>query len=330
MAGYLLKRLVAMLLTFWAMSFVTFVIMELPPGDYASARMSSMSAAGIRVDAEMIERLRELYRLNDPMIVRYWAWLRGMMSGEMGYSLAYNLPVGQMIADQLPNTLLIEGSTLLFMWVVAVPLGIYSAVKQYSILDYAGSALGFIGLAIPNFLLALLLMWIAYAHFGALLSGLNSPQFVGREFDWDKLADTLGHLWAPVLVAGTAGMAQIFRVLRANLLDELNKPYVVTARAKGLPEWKLILKYPVRIAINPLVSSMGWILPNLISASLIVATVMNMPTLGPLLLNALMVQDMYLAGGVLLMMAVLALVGTLLSDILLYWLDPRIRMGVAA
>src|SRR5689334_10494085 len=162
MAGYLLKRLIATLLTFWAMSFVTFVIMELPPGDYASARMSSMSAAGIKVDAEMIERLRELYRLNDPMIVRYWAWLSGILSGETGYSLAYNLPVGQMISDQLPNTLLVEGSTLLFMWVVAVPLGIYSAVKQYSIMDYAGSALGFIGLAIPNFLLALLLMWIAY------------------------------------------------------------------------------------------------------------------------------------------------------------------------
>ncbi|MDO8358583.1 MAG: ABC transporter permease [Devosia sp.] len=325
MTGYILRRLAAMALTFWAMTFVAFIIMELPPGDFASTRASEMSAAGVKVDPAMVERLREMYQLDAPVLVRYFSWFSHVLRGDFGYSLAYNTPVNQLIAAQLPNTLLVDGLTLVFMWLIAVPIGIYSAVKQYSPGDYIASMLGFIGVAIPSFLLALLLMWIAYMQFGVVLGGLQSQEFAGAPWSWPKLGDLASHLWAPILVAGAAGMASLIRVTRANLLDELKKPYVATARAKGLGEWHLILKYPVRMAMSPLVSSIGWVLPNMISSATVVAIVMNMPTLGPLLFSALMIQDMFLAGGVLVVMAILTLVGTLISDILLFWLDPRVR-----
>ena len=327
MLGYLLRRLVAMALTFWAMTFVAFLIMELPPGDFATTRVSEMAAAGAKIDPAMVERLREMYHLDAPVLERYFNWFWRVLQGDLGYSLAFNTPVTELVSRQLPNTLMIDGLTLLFMWGVAIPIGIYSAVRQYSVGDYVASVLGFVGVAVPSFLLALLLMWVAYLNFGVVLGGLQSQQFAGVPWSTAKLWDLLAHLWPPILVAGVAGMASLIRVTRANLLDELDKPYVTTARAKGLSEWKLILKYPVRMAMSPLVSSLGWILPSLISASTIVAIVMNMPTLGPLLLNGLLVQDMFLAGGVLVVMAVLTLVGTLLSDILLFWLDPRIRVG---
>jgi peptide/nickel transport system permease protein len=325
MIGYFLRRLAAMALTFWAMTLVAFLIMELPPGDFASTRASQMSAAGVKVDPAMVERLREMYNLDAPVLVRYASWFGRVLQGDFGYSLAYNAPVNQMILAQLPNTLLVDGLTLLFMWLIAIPIGIYSAVRQYSAGDYIASVLGFAGVAIPSFLLALLLMWIAYAQFGVVLGGLQSQQFAGAPFSLAKLGDLASHLWAPILVAGAAGMASLIRVTRANLLDELKKPYVTTARAKGLSEWKLILKYPVRMSMSPLVSSIGWVLPNMISSATVVAIVMNMPTLGPLLLAGLMIQDMFLAGGVLVVMAVLTLIGTLISDILLFWLDPRVR-----
>jgi len=327
MLYFLIRRILAMLLTFWAVSFVAFLIMELPPGDFASTRVSEMSAAGVRVDPEMAARLRELFRLDEPVLVRYWSWFTRLVQGDFGYSLAFNMPVRDLIAAQLPNTLLVDGVTLLFMWVVAIPIGIYSAVRQYSLGDYAATILGFVGVAVPNFLLALLLMWLFYTQFGVVLGGLHSQEFADDRLSWPALRDLANHLWPPVLVAGAAGMAALIRVMRANLLDELRKPYVTTARAKGMREWRLILRYPVRIAMNPIVSSIGWVLPSLISSATIVAIVMNMPTLGPLLLNSLMVQDMFLAGGVLMVMAMLTLVGTLLSDILLYWLDPRIRIS---
>lgn len=327
MVIYLLRRLLAMLLTFWAVTFVAFMIMELPPGDFASTRVSEMAAAGAKIDPAMVLRLREMYHLDAPVFERYWSWFGGILRGDFGYSLAYNAPVGNLIASQLPNTLLVDGLTLLLMWGIAVPIGIYSAVRQYSIGDYIATVIGFIGVAVPSFLLALLLMWLFYTQFGVVLGGLHSQEFADDQYSWPALVDLASHLWAPVLVAGAAGMASLIRVTRANLLDELSKPYVTTARAKGLSEWKLIVKYPVRMAMSPLVSSLGWVLPSLISSATIVAIVMNMPTLGPLLLNGLMVQDMFLAGGVLVVMAMLTLVGTLLSDILLYWLDPRVRMA---
>jgi peptide/nickel transport system permease protein len=314
-----------MALTFWAMTLVAFLIMELPPGDFASSRVSEMSAAGVKVDPAMVERLREMYQLDAPVLVRYANWFGRVLRGDFGYSLAFNTPVSQMLAAQLPNTLLVDGITLLFMWLIAIPIGIYSAVRQYSVGDYVASSLAFIGVAVPSFLFALVLMWIAYSSFGVILGGLQSQEYSGAPWSWPKLGDLAWHLWAPVLVAGFAGMAALIRVTRANLLDELKKPYVTTARAKGVSEWKLILKYPVRLAMSPVVSSIGWVLPNLISASTVVAIVMNMPTLGPLLFTSLMIQDMFLAGGVLVVMAILTLVGTLISDLLLYWLDPRVR-----
>ena len=316
-----------MLLTFWAVTFVAFLIMELPPGDFASTRVSEMAANGSKIDPAMVERLREMYNLDAPVLVRYWSWFTRVIQGDFGYSLAFNTPVRDLIGSQLPNTLLVDGITLLFMWGIAIPIGIYSAVRQYSIGDYAATVLGFIGVAVPSFLLALLLMWFFYSNFGVVLGGLRSQEFAGQPNSWPAFVDLLQHLWPPVLVAGAAGLASLIRVTRANLLDELQKPYVTTARAKGLEEWKLILKYPVRMAMSPLVSSIGWVLPSLISSATIVAIVMNMPTLGPLLLNGLMVQDMFLAGGVLVVMAVLTLIGTLISDILLFWLDPRIRVA---
>lgn len=325
MIGYFLRRLAAMALTFWAMTFIAFIIMELPPGDFASSRASEMSAAGAKVDPAMVEQLRKLYQLDAPVLVRYFSWFGRVLQGDFGYSLAYNMPVSKMIANQLPNTLLVDGLTLLFMWLIAIPIGIYSAVRQYSVGDYLASILGFVGVAVPSFLLALLLMWISYSEFGVVLGGLQSQQFAGAPLSWAKLGDLASHLWAPILVAGAAGMASLIRVMRANLLDELKKPYVTTARAKGLSEWRLILKYPVRMAMSPLVSSIGWVLPNMISSASVVAIVMNMPTLGPLLLTGLMIQDMFLAGGVLVVMALLTLIGTLISDLLLFWLDPRVR-----
>ena len=329
MLRYLSRRLLAMSLTFWAVTFVAFLIMELPPGDFASTRVSEMAASGSKIDPAMAGRLREMYNLDAPVLERYWSWFTRLLQGDFGYSLAFNMPVRDLIGSQLPNTLLVDGLTLLFMWAVAIPIGIFSAVRQYSIADYAATVIGFVGVAVPSFLLALLLMWLFYTQFGVVLGGLHSQEFASDPYSWPALADLAQHLWAPVLVAGAAGMASLIRVTRANLLDELQKPYVTTARAKGLSEWKLILKYPVRMAMSPLVSSIGWLLPSLISSATIVAIVMNMPTLGPLLLNGLMVQDMFLAGGVLVVMAMLTLVGTLLSDILLYWLDPRIRIGEA-
>lgn len=325
--GFLLRRLLAMGLTFWAMTFVAFLIMELPPGDFASTRVSEVSAAGAKIDPAMVERLREMYHLGDPVFQRYLAWFGGILHGNLGYSLAFNTPVSELVAHQLPNTLLVEGLTLLLMYAVAIPIGIYSAVRQYSVGDYVASILGFIGVAVPSFLLALLFMWVAYSYFGVVLGGLQSQEFVGAPISAGKLADLAAHLWAPVLVGGAAGMASLIRVTRANLLDELDKPYVTTARAKGLPEWKVILKYPVRMAMSPLVSSLGWVLPSLISSATVVAIVFNMPTLGPLLLTGLMVQDMFLAGGVLVVMAALTLIGTLASDLLLFWLDPRVRIS---
>jgi peptide/nickel transport system permease protein len=327
MVGYIVRRVLAMALTFWAMTFVAFLIMELPPGDFATTRVSEVSAAGAKIDPAMVERLREMYHLDAPLLERYAVWFGGVLRGDLGYSLAFNTPVNQLVASQLPNTLLVEGLTLLLMYAVAIPIGIYSAVRQYSVGDYFASVIGFIGVAVPGFLLALLLMWLAYSYFGVVLGGLQSQEYAGAPWSWGKVSDLAAHLWAPVLVGGAAGMASLIRVTRANLLDELDKPYVTTARAKGLPEWKLLLKYPVRMAMSPLISSIGWLLPSLISSATVVAIVLNMPTLGPLLLNGLLVQDMFLAGGVLVVMAILTLVGTLISDVLLFWLDPRVRVA---
>jgi peptide/nickel transport system permease protein len=252
--------------------------------------------------------------------------MANLLQGNLGLSLEYQRPNAELIGERLVLTVVLALFSFVFTWIVAVPAGIYSATHQRSILDYVLTVLNYVGVATPNFLLALVLMWMAFAYFGIGVTGLFSPEYVEAEWSWARVLDLLAHIWLPAVVLGIAGTARLTRVMRANLLDELNKPYVVTARAKGLSEWRLVLRYPVRLALNPLVSTIGWYLPALFSGSLIVATVMNIPNIGPLLLRALVNQDMYLAGSILLIYCFLAIVGTLVSDVLLAWLDPRIRV----
>ncbi|MCD6290001.1 MAG: ABC transporter permease [Anaerolineae bacterium] len=326
MLQYIARRLLLMIPTIIAISIVTFIIIQLPPGDYLTSLVASMAETGEEVDQSALETLKARYGLGQPIYVQYFKWAWGIISrGDFGQSFEWNKPVTDLIWERLALTFVLSLSTLLFTWIVAFPIGIYSAVKQYSLGDYVFTFLGFIGLATPNFLLALVLMYISFKYFNQSVGGLFSPQFVEAPWSWAKVADLMKHLWIPMVILGTSGTAGLIRIMRANLLDELHKPYVVTARAKGLPERRLLLKYPVRVALNPFVSTVGWTLPGLVSGSAIVSVVLSLPTTGPLLLRALMSQDMYLAGSFILMLSVLTVIGTLISDILLAWLDPRIR-----
>ncbi len=315
-----------MIPTMFAVSIVAFIIIQLPPGDYLTSYLANLSAAGETVEQEVLDALNERFGLDQPIYVQYAKWIGNIITkGDFGQSFEWREPVENLIWGRLSLTLLISTSTLLFTWVIAFPIGIYSAVKQYSIGDYIATFFGFLGLAIPNFLLALVLMFIAFKYFNQSVGGLFSPEFVNAPWSLARVLDFISHLWIPMIILGTAGAAGLIRVMRANLLDELHKPYVRTARAKGLPEWKVILKYPVRVALNPFVSTAGWLLPSLVSGSLIVAVVLSLPTTGPLLLRALTSQDMFLAGAFILLLSLLTLFGTLISDIALAWLDPRIR-----
>ncbi|MCD7059879.1 ABC transporter permease [Pelagibacterium xiamenense] len=327
MLSFLFRRLIAMVLTIWAVSFVAFAIIQLPPGDYLTSYMASLSAAGDRINPETIAALRERYGLDDPYVIQYFKWIGGIVQGDFGESFEWKAPVTDLIWGRLGNSILLEGLAILVMWLVALPIGIYAAVRKYSLGDYLATIGGFIGLAIPNFLFALVLMYLWYVYFGQTLGGLFSPDLEGSPWNLERILDFLAHAWAPVLVLATAGTAQLIRVMRANLLDELTKPYVVTARSKGLPEWRAILKYPVRVALNPLVSTIGWLLPTLVSSSVVVSVVMNLPTAGPLLLKSLTTQDMYLAGAIIMLLGILTVIGTLISDLILAWIDPRIRYG---
>ncbi|GHA32264.1 peptide ABC transporter permease [Devosia pacifica] len=327
MLGFLVRRLIAMVLTIWAVSFVAFAIIQLPPGDYLTSYVAQLSAAGDRIDPQTIEALRERYGLGDPFIVQYFKWISGIVQGDFGDSFEWSAPVSELIWGRMGNSVLLEGLAVLVMWLVALPIGIYAAVRKYSLGDYLATVGGFIGLAIPNFLFALVLMYLWYVYFGQTLGGLYSPEMANSPWSIAKLLDFLSRAWAPILVLATAGTAQLIRVMRANLLDELSKPYVVTARSKGLPEWRVVLKYPVRVALNPLVSTIGWLLPTLVSSSVVVSAVMNLPTAGPLLLRSLTTQDMYLAGAIILLLGILTILGTLISDLILAWIDPRIRHG---
>ncbi len=326
MIRYIFKRLVYMIPTLFGMSLIAFLIIQLPPGDYLTSMIASMTQSGQNVDPRQIALLREIYGFDDPIHVQYWKWITGIVTrGDFGHSFEWNRPVSDLIWDRMGGTLTLSIASLLFVWAVSIPIGIYSAVRRHSISDHVFTFFGFLGLAIPNFILALTLMYVSYRFLGQSVGGLYSPEYVGAPMSWGKLLDFLAHLWIPVIVIGTAGTAKLIRILRANLTDELHKPYVVTARAKGLPEYKVVLKYPVRIALNPVVSAIGWVLPELVSGITITAIVLNLPTAGPLLLRALISQDMYLAGSFILLMGVLTLVGMLISDILLALLDPRIR-----
>ena len=324
MGGFILRRVLYMIPTVFLVSIVTFIIIQLPPGDYLDSLAAEMGEAGVDNTA-VVEQLRAQYGLGQPMYLQYWKWMTGiLLEGDFGISFEKNLPVTDVIWDRLGWTFGISLLTLGFIWAVALPIGIYSAVCKYSVGDYIATFFGFVGLAIPNFLLALVMMYVAFKYFGQSVGGLVSPEYLGEPWSWAKFVDLLKHIWMPVFVVGTSGAAALIRIMRANLLDELYRPYVVTARAKGMSEFQLLMRYPVRVALNP-ISTIGWILPTLVSGEIIVAVVMNLPTTGPLLLRALLVQDMYLAGSLILVVSLLTVIGTLISDVLLAWVDPRIR-----
>lgn len=326
MLWFLVRRLVFLIPTMFAVSVVAFIIIQLPPGDYVTAYTANLATSGETLDQQVLSNLRERYGFDQPVYVQYFKWIKNIVfEGDFGQSFEWNRPVDNLIWSRFRFTILISLTTLLFTWFLAFPIGIYSAVKQYSLGDYVATFFGFLGLAIPDFLLALVLMYVAFKYFNQSVGGLFSPEYENAAWDWSKVRNLLEHLWIPVIILGLSGTATLIRVMRANLLDELRKPYVVAARAKGLPEWQVILQYPVRIALNPFVSTAGWILPSLVSGSLIVAVVLSLPTTGPLLLRALMAQDMYLAGAFILLLSLLTMIGTVVSDIVLAWLDPRIR-----
>lgn len=326
MFAYIVRRILYMIPTLFAISVVAFFVVQLPPGDYLTSMVAGMAAQGEAVDRATLQALRERYGLGEPFYVQYYKWISGiMLRGDFGQSFEWNRPVNTLIWERLGLTFLLSLSTLVLIWLISFPIGIYSAVRKYSLGDYFATFIGFIGLATPNFLLALVFMYVAFAYFGQSVGGLFSPQYVDTPWSWARFVDLLSHLWIPMIVLGTAGTAGLIRLLRANLLDELVKPYVVTARAKGLSERKLLLKYPVRVALNFFVSAQNNILVSLISGAAIVEIVLSLPTTGPLLLRALTAQDMYLAGSFILMLSVLNVISTLLSDIALAWLDPRIR-----
>lgn len=326
MVEYILRRIMYMVPTLFAISIAAFFLIQLPPGDFLTTMVADMAAQGDQIDPTVIAALRERYGLGEPFYVQYWKWISGIfLRGDFGQSFEWNRPVSTLIWDRLGLTLVLSLTTLVFIWLVSFPIGIYSAVRKYSVGDYVATFVGFIGLATPNFLLALVLMYVAFAYFGQSVGGLFSSEYVDAPWSWGRLVDLLAHLWIPVLVLGTAGTASLIRLVRANLLDELSKPYVVTARAKGLSETRLILKYPVRVALNFFVSAQNNLLVTLISGAVIVSIVLSLPTVGPLLLQSLMAQDMYLAGSLILLLSILNVISTLLSDIVLAWLDPRIR-----
>ena len=326
MHWFILKRLLLLPFLLLIFSIVSFALIQAPPGDFLTSYVAELAAGGTSIDQTQIEALRNRYGLDQPMYVQYGKWVGNLLRGDLGVSLEWRRANSELIGERLLLTLILTTFSLIFTWVVAIPIGIFSATRQYSFLDYVFTILNYIGLATPNFLLALVLMWVAFDNFGVTVTGLFSPQFLDAPWSWARVGDLLSHIWLPMIVLGVAGTAQIARVVRANLLDELSKPYTEMARAKGLPEWKLVLKYPTRVAIAPVVSTLGWYLPQLLSGGLVVSVVMSLPTIGPLLLRALIGQDMYLAGTIILIFCLLAVVGTLLSDILLAVLDPRIKL----
>jgi peptide/nickel transport system permease protein len=323
---YIVQRLALLPLLMLIYSFVIFAIIQAPPGDFLSAYVATLASSGSSISADQIAALRHQYGLDQPFVVQYFLWMQNLFHGDFGLSLEYQRPNADLIGEQIGLTIALALFSFVLTWAISVPAGIYSATHPRSLGDHVLTVINYVGVATPNFMLALILMWVAFAYFDISVTGLYSPEFVDAKWSLARVWDLLGHIWLPALVLGIAGTARLSRIMRANLLDELNKPYVTTARAKGMKEWRLVLRYPVRLAFNPLVSTIGWYLPALFSGSLIVATVMNLPNIGPLLLRALINQDMYLAGGILLIYSFLTIVGTLLSDVLLALIDPRIRV----
>ncbi len=323
---FIIRRLLLMIPTLIVISMISFVIIQLPPGDYLTNYMSNLAQTGEDADEATIESLRARYGLDKPIYYQYGKWIWGIVTrGDFGQSFALNKPVTELIWERLGLTVTLSLFTIALTWAIAIPIGIYSATHQYKLSDYVFTFFGFIGMATPAFTIALLLMYISQKWFGVSVGGLFSDEFVDAPWTLARLRDFLAHLWLPVVILCVGGTAGLIRSMRANLLDQLEMPYVVTARAKGVSELKLLMKYPVRVAINPIVSTIGWMLPALLSGSVIVAMVLSLRTIGPLLIAALKDQDMYLAGTILLMLSTCTVIGTLISDILLAWVDPRIR-----
>ena len=327
MLRFIVSRLLWMVPSLIALSFLSFVLIELPPGDYVTTYIATLAASNEIVDQNTAADLRARFGLDQPMVVQYFKWIFGIVTeGNFGLSFEWQQPVSELIWERMTLTLLLTVSTLLLTWGLALPIGVFSAVKKYSVGDYVATFFSFLGLAIPSFLLALVLMYVAAVQFGQDVGGLFSEPYVAAPWSFGKVIDLLAHLWVPVVILAVSGTASLIRVMRANMLDELNKPYVTTARAKGLSEFALLVKYPLRVALNPFISTIAWLLPNLVSGSVIVAIVLSLPTAGPMLLQSLMSQDMYLAGAFVLLICALTLLGSLVSDILLALVDPRIRL----
>ena len=326
MMSYIVRRLFLMIPTILAISAIVFVIIQLPPGDYFTTVINEIQSRGESVDKAKLEFLKSQYGFDKPLYVQYFHWVGGMLEGDFGYSFEHDQPVTDVVGDRLLLTFIVSLTTIIFTWAIAFPIGVYSAVRQYSVGDYSLTFIGFIGLATPNFLLALILQYFAHIWFDVSIGGLMDPIYVDQPWTWEKSLSVMQHIWIPVLVIGTAGTASMIRRLRANLLDELSKPYVITARAKGLPPLRALLKYPLRSALNPFVADIGNMLPQIVSGAAIVSVVLSLPTTGPMLLSALQSQDMYLAGSFLMFLAALTVMGTLISDLALAVLDPRIRL----
>ncbi len=322
-----LHRILHTLGTLIAVSVITFGLIQLPPGDFADAWANKKYQAGAVITQEDLEEMRRQLGLDRPLPEQYLSWIGGVLQGDLGFSWEYRKPVEVVIGERINLTLLLAFSTLIFTYVVALPIGVYSAVRQYSLGDHAFTIVGYVGLAVPNFLLALILMYLGHLWFGQSVGGLFSVEYLDAPWSWARFKDFMAHLWIPVIVLGTAGTAFQIRTMRAVMLDELNKMYVTAARAGGLSEFRLLLKYPVRVALNPIASTLGWELTTIISGAPIVGVVMSLPDTGPLFLQALLDQDMYLAGAMILIYSVLVVIGTLISDVLLIALDPRIRLA---
>jgi peptide/nickel transport system permease protein len=324
---YIARRLGLGIVTMWAISVLAFIIIQLPPGDFVTTYMARLSQSGASSALAEVEGLRRAYGLDQPIYVQYLKWMGQILQGNLGMSLDWNRPVADLIGERLALTMAVAVAAIIFTWAIAIPIGIYSALHKYSVGDYILTFLGFFGLAVPGFLLALVLMYFGFMLFGVSVGGLYSPAFETAPWSVAKFLDLLKHLIIPAVVLGLAGTASLIRIMRANLLDELGKPYVVTARAKGLAERRLVLKYPVRVAMNPFASSIGFLFPQVVSSTIIVSVVLSLPTVGPLLLTSLQAQDMFLAGTIVLLLGALTIVGTLVSDLILVWLDPRIRLA---
>ncbi|MDE2718049.1 MAG: ABC transporter permease [Dehalococcoidia bacterium] len=329
MIAFIVRRFLLGVFALWVISIIAFFVVTLPPGDFVDdyiANLVGEAGQGTPAADALEKQLRAEYGLDAPVWFQYLKWMSKVVRGDLSFSVEFNRPVREVIWDKLPLTIIVAGTTILFTWTMAIPLGIYAAVRHRTIEDYSLTFIGFIGLAIPDFLLALAFLWIGWFYFDLSIGGLFTREYITAPWSGGKVVDMLAHLWIPVIVLGTAGTASLLRIMRANLLDELRKPYVVTARSKGLKEWRVIIKYPVRVALNPIISTVGYLLPALISGSIIVSVILALPLIGPLLLRALLAEDLFMASGILLVLGALTIIGTFVSDILLVFVDPRIRM----